>query len=67
MLQQNASFSCLKIGMIHKFLCFLCFEEHFKRNFIQPLLHFAYIVPVDKIYKLLLMFILWDVYIFMYI
>ena len=61
------AFFVLKIEMMHRFSYFLCFEEHFKRNFIQPLLHFAYIVPVDKIYKLLLMFILWDVYIFMYI
>ena len=60
-------FFVLKIEMMHRFSYFLCFEEHFKRNFIQSLLHFAYIVPVDKIYKLLLMFILWDVYIFMYI
>ena len=52
------AFFVLKIEMMHRFSYFLCFEEHFKRNFIQPLLHFAYIVPVDKIYKLLLMFIL---------
>ena len=58
-------FSCLKIGMIHKFSCFLCFEEHFKRNFIQPLLHFIYIVHIDQIYKLLLMFISKDIYIYL--
>ena len=45
-------FLVLKIGKIHKFSYFLCFEEHFKRNFIQPLLHFIYIVHIDQIYKL---------------
>ena len=46
-----------KIGMMHKLSYFLGFEEHFKRNFFQPLLHFIYIVHIDQIYKLLVLFI----------
>ena len=45
----------------------MCFEEHFKRNFIQPLLHFIYIFHIDQIYKLLLIFISQDIYIYVYI
>ena len=37
-------FLVLKIGMIDKFSYFLCFEEHLKKNFVQPLLNFIYIV-----------------------
>ena len=50
-------FLVLKIGMIHTFSYFLCFEEHFKRNFIQSLLYFIYIVHKDQINKLLLILI----------
>ena len=62
-------FLVFKIGMIHKFSYFLCFEEHFKRNFIQPLLHFTYIVHIDQIYKLLfyIFYIYIYISIFMYI
>ena len=59
-------FLVFKIGMIHKFSYFLCFEEHFKRNFIQPLLHFTYIVHIDQIYKLLYLYILY-LYLYIYI
>ena len=61
-------FLVFKIGMIHKFSYFLCFEEHFKRNFIQPLLHFTYIVHIDQIYKLLYLYNLYlDLYIYIYV
>ena len=50
-------FLVLKIGMIHEFLYFLYFEEHFKRNFIQLFLYFIHICHINQIYKLLLLIV----------
>ena len=50
----TVSFLLLKIGMVYKFPYFFYFEEHFKRNFFFT---FFYIVHIDQIYKLLLVFL----------
>ena len=36
-------FLAMKIGMIQKFLCFLCFEEHFKKNYAAFAAYEAYL------------------------
>ena len=46
-------FLAMKIGMIQKFLYFLCFEEHSKKKIMQllQLMKLFYLVLIDQIVK----------------